>query len=122
LPGDWNIETGYQLGKALDLESEGITAIFAANDNLALGIMHAFRERGISIPGRVSIVGFDDVPEAPYFAPPLTTLKPDLAELGRVSMGLILGYLKGESVERINVVEPELVIRESTAPLLISVT
>lgn len=120
LAGDWNIETGYRLAKDLDLDSDGITAVFAANDNLALGIMHAFRERGISIPGRVSIVGFDDVPEAPYFAPPLTTLKTDLAELGRVSMGLILGFLKGEPVERVNVVEPELVIRESTAQLLIS--
>ena len=122
IAGDWNIETGYQIGKALDLDTEGITAIFAANDNLALGLMHAFRERGVAIPGRVSIVGFDDVPEAPYFAPPLTTLKPDLAELGRVSMGLILGYLKGESVEHFNVVEPELMVRASTAPPLTSIT
>ena len=122
IKGDWNIETGYQIGKTLDLDKDGITAIFAANDNLALGFMHAFRERGIAIPERVSIVGFDDVPEAPYFAPPLTTLKPDLAALGKISMGLILDYLRGESVENSNVVEPELVVRASTAPPFLATT
>lgn len=115
ISGDWNIETGYLIGKELDIDADKITAIFAANDNLSLGLMHAFRERGIDVPNRVSIVGFDDVPEAPYFAPPLTTLRPDFSRLGRVAMGLILRQLQGEAVESSNNITPELIVRKSTA-------
>jgi DNA-binding LacI/PurR family transcriptional regulator len=115
IDGDWNIETGYLIGRNLDIDTDKVTAIFAANDNLSLGLMHAFRERGIDVPGRLSIVGFDDVAEAPYFEPPLTTLRPDLAKLGRVAMGLILGQITGESVEGSHTVRPELIVRKSTA-------
>ena len=58
------------------------TAIFASNDQMALGLMHAVRDAGLEIPRDVSIVGFDDIPEAAHFWPPLTTVRQDFAELG----------------------------------------
>ena len=64
---------------------EGITAIFVANDRMALGVIRALVERGIRIPEDVSVAGIDDIPEAPYFSPPLTTVHVDFSEAGRVA-------------------------------------
>ena len=75
--GDWSPASGYRVGLQLagDLE---VTAIFVANDQMALGVLRALHERGREIPREVSIVGFDDIPEAAYFAPPLTTAAHDV--------------------------------------------
>ena len=75
---------------------EPLTAVFAGNDQMALGLMVALREQGLSVPGDVSVVGFDDVPEAPYFSPALTTVRQDFAELGRRGVQLVLARLAGE--------------------------
>src|SRR5262245_4840686 len=74
LTGDWSPGSGYRLGQQL-AEDREVTAIFAANDQMALGILRALHERGRRIPGDVSLVGFDDIPEAQYFTPPLTTVR-----------------------------------------------
>lgn len=115
IPGDWTVPTGYEIGRDLDIEADKVTAIFAANDHLALGLMRALRQRGYSIPERVSIIGFDDVPEAAYYEPPLTTMRPDFAELGRVAMEMMLGHINREETLRADTLVPELIIRESTA-------
>ncbi|MEN9961661.1 MAG: hypothetical protein RIS66_74 [Actinomycetota bacterium] len=115
IPGDWTVPTGYEIGRNLDIEADKVTAIFAANDHLALGLMRALRQRGYSIPERVSIIGFDDVPEAAYYEPPLTTMRPDFAELGRVAMEMMLGHINREATLRADTLVPELIIRESTA-------
>ena len=115
IPGDWTVPTGYEIGRNLDIEADKVTAIFAANDHLALGLMRALRQRGYSIPQRVSIIGFDDVPEAAYYEPPLTTMRPDFAELGRVAMEMMLGHINREETLRADTLVPELIIRESTA-------
>ena len=115
IPGDWTVPTGYEIGRNLDIEADKVTAIFAANDHLALGLMRALRQRGYSIPERVSIIGFDDVPEAAYYEPPLTTMRPDFAELGRVAMEMMLGHINREETLRADTLVPELIIRESTA-------
>jgi DNA-binding LacI/PurR family transcriptional regulator len=113
--GDWTSPTGYEIGRDIDLDSDKVTAIFAANDHLALGLMRAIRQRGYAIPERVSIVGFDDVPEAAYYEPPLTTMRPDFAELGRVAMEVMLGHINSEEKLRADTLVPELIVRESTA-------
>lgn len=114
-PGDWTVPTGYEIGKNLELDKSKVTAIFAANDQLALGLMRALRQRGYSVPDRVSVIGFDDVPEAAYYEPPLTTMRPDFAELGRVAMEMMLGSINREETMRADTLVPELIVRESTA-------
>jgi DNA-binding LacI/PurR family transcriptional regulator len=115
VPGDWTVPTGYEIGRGLDMDTDKVTAIFAANDHLALGLMRALRQRGYAIPERVSIIGFDDVPEAAYYEPPLTTMRPDFAELGRVAMEKMLGHINSEEMLRAETLVPELIVRESTA-------
>lgn len=111
---DWSIEAGYRIGSEFDLAS-GVTAIFAGNDHLALGLLRAFAVRKIHVPHQVSVVGFDDIPEAAYFEPPLSTMAPNFAELGRAAMGIMLGTLNESTLTSSAALIPELVVRESTA-------
>lgn len=118
LHGDWWPASGHAAGAALAERIRGgedITAVFVGNDQMALGLVRGLRERGLSVPGDVSVVGFDDVPEAPYFDPPLTTVRQDFAELGRRGVQLVLARLAGEQVAP-EEIEPVLVVRASTRP------
>ncbi|MCU1414626.1 MAG: LacI family transcriptional regulator [Microbacteriaceae bacterium] len=112
--GDWTADFGHYVGREL-LRRTDFTAIFAANDQMALGLMHAFREGGLEVPRDISIVGFDDIPEAAHYWPPLTTVRQDFAELGRRSLALLVGELNGSRWMGHDQITPELVIRESTA-------
>ncbi|MFI6600241.1 LacI family DNA-binding transcriptional regulator [Nonomuraea sp. NPDC050536] len=112
LRGDWSSRSGYQLGRRL-AEDPAVTAIFVANDQMALGVLRALREAGRSVPGEVSVVGFDDVPESAYYWPPLTTVRQDLAEVGRRAFELLLDRMAGGADGR-HLIEPELVVRDST--------
>jgi DNA-binding LacI/PurR family transcriptional regulator len=116
LSGDWSARSGYELGKRLATVRD-VTAVFAANDQMALGLLRALYESGRQVPRDLSVVGFDDIPEAQFFTPPLTTVRQDFNEMGRQSLMLLLGEIAAttRSSERV-VVEPELRIRESTAP------
>jgi DNA-binding LacI/PurR family transcriptional regulator len=118
LSGDWSPRSGYELGQRL-VTVRGVTAVFAANDQMALGLLRALHEVGRQIPRDISVVGFDDIPEAQYFIPPLTTVRQDFNELGRQSLMLLLSEIGAaeRSSSRV-VVAPELVVRESTAPPL----
>ena len=110
--GDWTVESGYRIGMALD---PAITAVFAANDQMALGLMRALHERGLSIPGDVSVVGFDDMGEAQAFWPPLTTVHQDFAEIGRRSIQALLHEIEDASRDvGTTIVPTRLVVREST--------
>jgi DNA-binding LacI/PurR family transcriptional regulator len=113
--GDWSAQSGYDAGRLIADASE-ITAVFAANDNMALGLLRALNERGRLIPRDLSVVGFDDVAEAAFFSPPLTTIRQDFAAMGSRAVELLLRQLAapGRKVERIELT-PELVLRESTA-------
>lgn len=115
--GDWAIATGYRVGCEYDFAAQGITGVFCANDSLALGLLRAFRERGIRVPDDVSIVGFDDIPEAAYFDPPLTTMRQEFGEIGRTAMTLLLRRLAGETDLDSAFVKLEFLIRDSTAPV-----
>ncbi|MEY2694780.1 MAG: hypothetical protein RLZZ72_36 [Actinomycetota bacterium] len=115
IDGDWQIDTGYRIGKKLDIESKGVTALFVANDRMAFGLLHAMRERGIEVPKRLSIVGFDDLEESTYSSPPLTTLRQDFKELGNRAMNLLLSEISGTSTKKLDRLIPELIKRGSTA-------
>jgi DNA-binding LacI/PurR family transcriptional regulator len=111
-------KTLQQAGRALPLaEQPGATAVFVANDQMALGVLRALVEAGIRVPDQVSVVGFDDVPESAYFTPPLTTVRQDFDEVGRLALKLLLDQLAdGAAEEHHVVVEPRLVVRQSSAP------
>ncbi|WP_159501662.1 LacI family DNA-binding transcriptional regulator [Microbacterium sp. 18062] len=112
--GDWTAEFGYYAGREL-LQVRDFTAVFSSNDQMALGLIHAVRDEGLDVPGDVSIVGFDDIPEAAHFWPPLTTVRQDFAELGRRCVDLLLGPAEGIEPAPGTIV-PELVVRGSTGP------
>ncbi|RSM48445.1 LacI family transcriptional regulator [Actinoplanes sp. ATCC 53533] len=114
--GDWSAESGYRAGLALVAEPE-CTAVFAANDQMALGLLRAFHERGRTVPQDVSIVGFDDIPDAGSFIPPLTTVHQDFAEVGRRCVQGLLRQIRNEPEGPGTVLVPtRLVLRASTAP------
>jgi len=112
--GDWSARSGYDLGEHL-LGERSMTAVFVANDQMALGLLRRLHEAGRATPGEVSVVGFDDIPEAAYFTPPLTTVRQDFAEVGRSCLHLLLAQIdrRERSWSRV-VVAPELVVRGST--------
>lgn len=113
--GDWSPRSGYEIGRRLAADP-AVTAVFVANDQMALGLLRAMHEAGRAVPGDVSVVGFDDVPEAAYFTPPLTTVRQDFMEVGRQSFHLLVQQIGrgSRSSERLKV-PPELVVRQSTA-------
>ncbi len=114
LHGDWSAESGYRAGQALP---DDCTAIFAANDQMALGLLRALSERGRRVPQDVSVLGFDDIAEAASFIPPLTTVHQDFAEVGRRCVDGVLRQIRDNSTERgITLVPTRLVVRASTAP------
>ncbi|WP_449290136.1 LacI family DNA-binding transcriptional regulator [Nonomuraea purpurea] len=113
LRGDWSSRSGYELGRRLAAEPE-VGAVFVANDQMALGVLRALREAGRRVPEDVSVVGFDDIPESAYFWPPLTTVRQDFGEVGRLAFRLLLDRMEGAGPDARRLVEPELVVREST--------
>ena len=116
LEGDWSARAGYDLGKDL-VGRRDVTAIFAANDHIALGLYRAASEAGLRVPDDLSIVGFDDVPEAAYFAPPLTTVHQDFAAVGSLSLAGLVEQIEGHPWEAASItVDPDLVVRGSTGP------
>jgi DNA-binding LacI/PurR family transcriptional regulator len=114
LEGDWSPESGYRAGLLIADDPE-VTAVFAGNDSMALGLLRALHERGRRVPEDVSVVGFDDIPEAAYFWPGLTTVYQDFAELGRRALSLALSGLRGDRAASVDLIAPSLVVRGSTA-------
>ena len=117
--GDWTAAGGYRAVQKLLKSSPKLpfTALVVGNDQMALGAVAALRERGWQVPEDVSVVGFDDVPEARFYTPPLTTVRQDFEVLGRESSRFIVDLI--EVPERPlgqRLLKPELVVRSSTAP------
>ncbi|PWJ52819.1 transcriptional regulator, LacI family [Quadrisphaera granulorum] len=137
IDGSWSADSGYSAGQLLGRIPEA-TAVFAANDAQALGLVRALVERGRSVPDDVSVVGFDDVPESAYFLPPLTTVRQEFSELGRTALQVVLRLIDREhaaghahdqagqagQAEQLTTgqpgwsvqLQPDLVVRSSTAP------
>jgi len=113
--GDWSAESGYRAGLTL-ADDPACTAVFAANDQMALGLLRAFHERGRRVPAEISIIGFDDIPDSSSFIPPLTTVHQDFAEVGRRCVQGLLRQIRHEAAGPGTVLVPtRLVIRHSTA-------
>jgi DNA-binding LacI/PurR family transcriptional regulator len=116
MAADWSAASGYRTGQILARMND-VTAIFAANDHLALGILRALHEKGRRVPQDISLVGFDDVPEAAYFIPPLTTIRPDFDAVAAASIDLLVAQIRsGHRLGQRRMLTPALVSRDSVAP------
>ncbi|UWF76949.1 MULTISPECIES: LacI family DNA-binding transcriptional regulator [Microbacterium] len=110
--GDWTADFGYFAAGELARRPD-FTAVFAANDLMAIGLMHGFRDAGIRVPEQVSVAGFDDIPVAAHVAPTLTTVHQDFPELGRRAVRILLACIRGEEPPAFAALVPELRERES---------
>ncbi len=116
LDGDWSPGSGYEAGRQLAANPD-VTAVFAANDQMALGLLRALHERGRAVPHDISVVGFDDMEEAAHFWPPLTTIRQNFADVGRLSVDALIREIQaGEHHHDPVAVSTKLVVRSSTAP------
>lgn len=115
LPGDWTPRSGYRAGLNIARRPE-VTAAFVANDQMALGVLLALAEAGRRVPEDISVVGFDDIPEAGYFLPPLTTVRQDLAAVAGGALDLAVKAIAGEVAVATVRIGPTLVVRSTTAP------
>ena len=104
--------------QALLEKTRDFTAVFCFNDIAAIGAIRALRDAGLSVPGDVSVVGFDDIQSAAYSTPSLTTVRQPLAAMGKRGALVLLQRIEDPKKEFPSeiVMEPELVLRESTAP------
>ncbi|WP_084958055.1 LacI family DNA-binding transcriptional regulator [Thermoactinospora rubra] len=115
LTGDWSPRSGYEAGKSL-AGMKDVTAVFVANDQMALGVLRAFTEAGVRVPEQVSLVGFDDIPESEFFSPPLTTVRQDFDAVGRSSIAVLLRQIDSEErAEHEHVVVPPRFVRRASA-------
>jgi LacI family transcriptional regulator len=115
--GDFRHESGFIGAKQFLQLPQPPTAVFASNDSMAFGVYEAARQHGLRVPSDLSIIGFDDLPEARWSSPPLTTVRQPLAEMGALAARTVLRLVHGESIESLRLeMSTKLVVRESTAP------
>lgn len=115
--GDWSAATGERCMRELLESQPEIDAVFISNDSMAVGALKAVREFGLKVPDDLAIVGFDDIPEAAYVYPALTTVKQDLDSLGChavAELDRLISSEEDESVSQPILIEPQLIEREST--------
>jgi LacI family transcriptional regulator len=111
--GDWGVDSGYQAGKELLALNTCPTAIFAANDIMAMGAMYALQEAGLKIPEDMAMVGYDDRDFAAWTRPPLTTVRMPSYEMGQASARLLLHQISGEELDDATQIPGTLIVRES---------
>jgi DNA-binding LacI/PurR family transcriptional regulator len=114
--GDWSAASGYTKGREL-ARDRSVTAVFAANDDMAIGLMRALAEAGRRVPEDVSVVGYDDIPVAAYLNPPLTTVRQPFDAVATKGLGLLVHAIENPGSEEVRASDPpvELVIRASTS-------
>lgn len=116
LVGDWSPASGYAAGRILAVNPE-VTAVFVANDEMAIGVLRALAESGRAVPEQVSVVGVDDIPSAAYLSPPLTTVPQDFHEVAAHGLDLLVEQIENEPGSATHDDLPaRLVVRQSTAP------
>lgn len=112
--GDWSSASGYRATLELLDRGVGFTALFVQNDRMAMGTLQALRERGLEIPQDIAVVGFDDIPSARYFCPPLTTVHHPFYELGQTGIRLLIELVNGQPISPdSNRLDTRLVVRQS---------
>ena len=112
--GDFTPRSGYVSAKEL-IEKAEPTAIFAANDQMAFGTIHAANELGLRVPDDLSVVGFDNIPFGSYFDPPLTTVEIPMYQIGAAAMEMLVNVISGEDGEKFRSFGTNLLVRASTA-------
>ncbi|HNT78788.1 MAG TPA: substrate-binding domain-containing protein [Anaerolineae bacterium] len=116
--GEFVISSGYNATQHLLASDKPFSAIFVGNDRMALGALRALREHGLRVPEDVSIVGYDDMAEAAYFMPPLTTVRQNLSTLAQQSIAYLVSMIQDRTMPiQQRVLYPELIVRASTGPL-----
>ncbi|MFI6402352.1 LacI family DNA-binding transcriptional regulator [Streptomyces sp. NPDC050548] len=115
--GDWSAASGYLAGRRL-AEDSGVTAVFAANDDMAIGLIRALTEAGLRVPEDVSVVGFDDIPVAAYVTPPLTTVRQPFDAVAQEGLKRLVHAIENPNAAPLPSSPPpvDLIIRTSTAP------
>jgi len=107
---------GYPFAKQLLARGKPFTALFAYNDISAIGAIRALQEQGLRVPQDISVMGFDDIPGAAFHTPSLTTVRQPLKRMGEVAAQSLLDRVEGKKEYPSEIdIEPELVVRESTA-------
>ncbi len=116
IEGDWTAQSGYRAANKLIESQADFTAIVVGNDQMALGAMHALKQHGLRVPEYVSVVGFDDIPEATFFVPPITTIRQDFGALGKCGVEYLIDCIEDPDlpVEQ-HIIYPEFILRASTA-------
>jgi DNA-binding LacI/PurR family transcriptional regulator len=117
IEGDWSASSGYTAGRELAATGD-VTAVFAANDDMAVGLIRALLEAGLRVPEDVSVVGFDDIPVSAYVSPPLTTVRQPFDAVAHEGLRLLVQAIEKPDAEPAPATDPpvELVVRASTAP------
>ncbi len=110
--GDWTAEAGMRAATAIEPDA---TAVFSGNDQMALGLISGLAALGRRVPEDVSVIGFDDVPEARFYLPALTTVRQDFETIGRVAIESLIRQVEGREAIAVAPLEPELIVRASTA-------
>ena len=113
--GDWSARSGYEAWPRM--QEAGVTAVYAANDQMALGLLSALCGAGLRVPGDVSVVGYDNTPESGWYFPPLTTVEQEFRRAGEVGIEQLMKLVEGLPVEPEVLVSPALVVRSSTGPV-----
>jgi DNA-binding LacI/PurR family transcriptional regulator len=125
--GDWRASSGEAGLTALMVAKPEIDAIFVANDEMALGVLRAAHRLGKRIPEDLAVVGYDNMPEVPYFWPALTSVRPRLLEVGKLAIQTLHGIVEAKrnnyeiATPEVQTLSPELIVRESTVGVLAAV-
>lgn len=110
------MERGYAAAAMLLRNRQRFTALLAFNDKSAIGAIRAIRDQGLQVPGDVSVIGVDDLQFSAYFSPRLTTIRQPLTSMGSAAASTLLQEIQGDGAPEETVLQPELVVRESTGP------
>jgi DNA-binding LacI/PurR family transcriptional regulator len=113
----WNLEEAYESAKLLLADRRDFTAVVAGSDFMAIGILRALTEQGLSVPNDVSLVGFDDIDLCQYTNPPLTTMRQDRVAMGRGAVQRLITMIEGKEEVSPLILPTQLVVRKSTGPV-----
>lgn len=113
--GDWTADFAYDFARGIR-ELPDYTAVFVANDDMAVGLVHGLHERGFSVPDDVSVVGFDDIPLARHVIPPLTTVRQNFGALGAAVVDVLRAAIEDHEIPQVTRIAAEMVVRSSSAP------
>jgi len=121
--GDWGVQSGADAFKKLIQRNPNMTAVFANNDQMALGVLYSAEQTGLKVPGDLAVVGYDDIPEAAFFSPALSSVRQNLIELGARAVEQVISAIDTVAIEgsyapAAAIIKPELVIRASSRRVL----